>query len=259
VIKGAGEMASGVAFCLHTAGFKRLLMLELAEPQAVRRNVCFCEAIYDDHKTVEGVTAAPAADPAALERVWRRGEIAVRVDPDWRSVALVGPEIVVDATLAKRNLGTGRDEARLVIAMGPGFTAGRDAHVVVETQRGHLLGRLLTDGRAIADTGIPGSIAGVGIDRVLRSPAQGSFEAAMAIGDVVAKGDLVGTVSGQPVHAAIDGVIRGLIRPGIRVAARTKLGDIDPRGEIGYVDVISDKARALGGAVLTSVLHHFNR
>jgi xanthine dehydrogenase accessory factor len=257
LIKGAGEMASGVAFILYSAGFRRLLMLELAEPLSVRRAVCFCEAVYDGRKTVEGISAVRVAGANDAPSVWGRDEIAVCADPDWRAVASINPAVVIDATLAKRNLGTRISEAALVVALGPGFTAGRDAHVVVETQRGHLLGRLLTTGSAAPDTGIPGAIAGVDIDRVLRSPSDGIFETHRCIGDRVRKGDCIGTVAEGRVECAVGGVIRGLIRPGIRVTKGMKLGDVDPRGDIGYVDLVSDKARAIGGAVLVAVLQRF--
>jgi xanthine dehydrogenase accessory factor len=259
VIKGAGEMASGVAHCLHRAGFTRLLMLELPAPLAVRRTVCFCEAVYDGRQTVEGVTAVLAPEAKAVRSAWRRGRIAVRVDPGWTALGEGLPDVVVDATLAKRNLGTRAAEAPLVIALGPGFTAGRDAHMVVETQRGHYLGRLLTAGRAAPDTGVPGAIAGVDIDRVLRAPAAGAFEPLVSIGQMVSRGAAIGSVGGRRVTAAVSGVLRGLIRPGIAVAPGMKLGDIDPRGDIGTVGTLSEKARSLGGAVLLAVMMRFNR
>lgn len=257
VIKGAGEMASGVAVRLYRAGFRRLAMLEVAAPLAVRRAVSFCEAVRDGGQQVEGIAAVRVADPAMLEGVWQEGRIAVAVDPDWTWLQFVRPSVSIDAILAKRNLGTTMDEAPLVVALGPGFEAGRDAHWVVETQRGHNLGRLLAEGYAEANTGIPGNIGGFTRERVLRAPADGVVENVLAIGDMVRAGETVCTVGGTPVVSQIDGVVRGLIRTGIRVPKDIKIGDVDPRGEKAYCYTVSEKARALGGSVLEAICAHF--
>ncbi|MCD8351774.1 MAG: EF2563 family selenium-dependent molybdenum hydroxylase system protein [Planctomycetaceae bacterium] len=257
IIKGAGEMATGVAVRLYRAGFRHLLMLEVAQPMAVRRAVSFCEAVYDGEQSVEGVAATLLVADDESVHAWERGRIAVAVDPDWTWLDRLQPAVSIDAVIAKRNLGTRKDEAPLVVALGPGFTAGRDAHYVVETQRGHNLGRLLASGIAEPNTGIPGNIGGYTRERVLRAPTDGTVEDALAIGDTVAAGDVVCTVDGEPVKAAIPGVVRGMIRPGILVRTGMKIGDIDPRGEKSYCFTVSEKARALGGAVLEAVCAHF--
>ncbi len=263
VSKGAGEMASGIAVRLHRAGFRRLLLLETPRPLAVRRAVSFSEAVYDGRQEVEGITALRFEPPVEncpdgeifrrLEEIWEQGAVAVAVDPRWRLLPIIRPGIVVDATIAKQNLGTSISEAELVVALGPGFTAGVDAHYVIETQRGHHLGRVLGQGSAAANTGIPGDIGGHSLDRVLRAPVDGPVEAALAIGSRIEKGRMVCTVAGVPVRAEISGVLRGCIRPGTEVTAGLKIGDIDPRGVREYCFNVSEKARALGGAVLEAV------
>lgn len=259
VIKGAGEMATGCACRLYRANFRRILMLETPSPLAVRRRVSFCESIPDGSMTVEGIEAVRVVGEAELHAAWGAGKIAVRVDPGGESLASCRPDALVDAILAKRNLGTSLADAPLVVALGPGFLAGRDCHVVIETNRGHDLGRLITNGRAQANTGIPGTIAGYSKERVLRAPAEGTFTTGRSIGDPVARGELVGRVGTAEVSAEIDGILRGLIRPGSRVTAGLKIGDVDPRGEAGYCDTISEKARSLGGAVLEALLAVYNR
>jgi xanthine dehydrogenase accessory factor len=259
IIKGAGEMATGAACRLYRANFKRILMLENPSPLAVRRQVSFCEAIHEKSMIVESIEAVSIADLSELDVVWSAGKLAVLVDPQGASVARCKPDVVIDAALAKRNLGTSISDAPLVVALGPGFTAGRDCHVVVETNRGHDLGRLITTGMAEANTGIPGTIAGYTAERVLRAPADGLFSTEKQIGDSVRKGEIIGRVGTVEVAAQIDGILRGLIRPGSIVSKGLKIGDIDPRGEAGYCDTISEKARALGGSVLEAILAAYNR
>jgi xanthine dehydrogenase accessory factor len=256
-IKGAGEMASGVAWRLYMANIRRIYMMEVAQPLAVRRLVSFCEAVYDKTQTVEAVTAALVADKAAIHKAWADDRIAVIVDPEWSTLERIRPDVVVDAILAKGNLGTSVAEAPLVIGLGPGFRAGRDAHMVIETNRGHNLGRVITSGSAEPNTGVPGSIGGYTRQRVLRGPADGNFRSKTAIGDLVKKGDVVGHVDRSEVRAEIDGVIRGLIRSGTQVGTGMKIGDIDPRGDTRYCPTISEKARAIGGSVLEAVLRAY--
>ena len=258
-IKGAGEMASAVAWRLHMARIRAILMLETAMPLAVRREVCFCEALHDGSCTVEGVAAVKAERAEEIPRIWQRGHIAVIADPRWRTLSRIRSDVVVDAILAKRNLGTRRTDAPLVIGLGPGFVAGRDVHVVVETQRGHDLGRIITSGSAAPNTGVPGVIGGHTQTRVLRAPAAGEFRSERRIGELVRAGEVVGRVGETEVLGGVDGVLRGLIRPGTRVTAGLKLGDIDPRGEVGYCFTISEKARAIAGSVLEAVLRVYNR
>lgn len=258
LIKGAGEMASGVACRLFRANFRRILMLETPSPLAVRRRVSFCEAVPEGTQTVEGIEAIRVSEDAEIFKQWDEGKIAVRVDPEGLSVPRFEPDVLVDAIIAKRNLGTRMEDVPLVVALGPGFEAGKDCHVVVETNRGHDLGRIFTSGKAEENTGIPGDIAGYTRERVQRSPDDGVFTTEMRIGDRIRKGEMIGRVAGSGVTASIDGILRGLIRPGTYVTRGLKIGDIDPRGDLSCCDTISEKARSLGGAVLEAVLSTYN-
>ena len=257
-IKGAGELASGVAWRLHRSHFRRIVMLETPQPMAVRRTVSFCEAVILGEIRVEGVTAIRADGVEEARQAWRAGRIAVIADPEWRFMALLQPDVLVDAVVAKRNLGTRIGDANLVIGLGPGFAAGKDAHRVVETNRGHNLGRVIASGRAEPNTGIPGVIGGYGAERVLKAPADGAFTACRRIGEMVQPEDRVGDVAGVPVSAAIAGVLRGLIRSGATVGKGRKVGDVDPRGRAEHCHTISDKARAVAGGVLEAILERFN-
>lgn len=257
-VKGAGEMASAVAWRLYMANLCKIMMLEIAHPMAVRRNVSFCEAVHDRQTTVEGVQAVNVENAGTISEQWCKDNIAVMVDPHWASIGEIKPDIVIDATLAKRNLGTNRNDARLVIGLGPGFEAGRDVHFVIETNRGHHLGRVIENGSAAANTGIPGSIGGYTKERVLRAPGDGDFLCTRQIGDIVQKGDTIGTVAGIEVSAPISGVLRGLLRPGSRVSKGLKIGDIDPRAAVEYCDTISEKGRAIAGSVLEAILRVYN-
>ncbi len=254
VIKGAGDLASGVAHRLHQAGFA-VIMTETARPTVIRRAVAFAEAVYAGTVTVEGVTARRAADAATARQIALAGEIAIVVDPGAEIIATLKPHVVIDAILAKTNLGTSIDQAPVVIALGPGFTAGRDAHAVVETKRGHYLGRVIWQGEALPNTGIPGEVMGYTEARVLRAPAGGIFKGLKAIGDPVAAGETVAIVGDVPLPAPLSGVLRGLLHDGLEVTRGMKAGDIDPRGERDYCFTISDKARAVAGGVLEAILH----
>ncbi|MBU1276716.1 MAG: EF2563 family selenium-dependent molybdenum hydroxylase system protein [Proteobacteria bacterium] len=258
LIRGAGEIASGVAHRLNRAGLC-VVMTEVAEPLAVRRAVSFCEAVYDGRKQVEGLAACLAAGPAEALAAWERGELPVLVDPEMACRHKLGPMVIVDALLAKRNTGLSPELAPLTIGLGPGFCAPQDAHLVVETNRGHDLGRLIYEGRAVADTGEPGEIGGYTHQRVLRSPADGVFQPLAGLGQAVAAGQSVARVGDEEVRAKVGGILRGLIRPGIRVQKGWKVGDVDPRGRLEYLDTISEKARAIGGSVLEGIMHAFNR
>lgn len=258
-IKGAGEMATGVAWRLYSANFRHIFMLETAHPRAVRRRVSFCEAVHDGTATVEGVTAVRTDSPREVPRVWDAGRIPVLVDPAWEAIPVLTPHVTVDAIIAKRNLGTRLSEASLTIGLGPGFTAGEDVHAVVETNRGHHLGRVIRSGSAEPNTGVPGTIAGFSLERLLRAPCNGTFRPLLSIGDRVETGTLVGYVDEAEVRAAVGGVIRGLIRDGSRVPKGLKIGDVDPRGQTAFVPVISEKARSIGGGVLEAILAEYNR
>ena len=257
-IKGAGEMASAVAWRLYMANLRRIFMLEIKNPLAVRREVSFCEAVYDGQKEVEGVKAVLAVNPDEIRKCWDNAEIAVVADPQWKILEKIKTDVVVDAILAKTNLGTNKSEAELVIGLGPGFSAGKDVHLVIETNRGHHLGRIIASGAAEPNTGTPGSIGGYAAERVLRAPAGGKFNVQKKIGEKVKKDDVVGLVEQEKVKAGIDGILRGLIRTGSEVAQDLKLGDIDPRGDVRYCNTISDKARAIGGSVLEAIMGKFN-
>lgn len=254
VIKGAGDLASGVAHRLYQSGFA-VIMTEIPRPTVIRRAVAFAEAVYSDTVTVEGVTARLTPSPAAALAATGQGEIAILIDPGAEVITAVKPGVVVDAILAKTNLGTRLDQAPIVIALGPGFKAGRDAHAVVETKRGHYLGRVIWRGEAAANTGMPGEVMGYTEERVLRAPAGGTFRGCKAIGDPVTAGETVAMVGGVPLPARISGVLRGILHDGLEVTQGMKVGDIDPRGERDYCFTISDKARAIAGGVLEAILH----
>jgi xanthine dehydrogenase accessory factor len=257
-VKGGGDIATGVAWRLHQCGFK-VLMTEIREPMAVRRKVSFCEAVYDGRAVVEGVEALLIQKAEDVHPLWDQGKIPVLVDPDCEIRHTIRPDVVVDAIVAKRNRGTSIDDAPLVIGLGPGFEAEKDTHFVVETNRGHFLGRLLTTGSAEPNTGAPGPVLGFTKDRVLRAPLDGLWLNTRDIGDPVRKGDPVGSVAEMPVEASIDGVLRGMIRGGIHVRKGLKIGDIDPRGAREYCFTISEKALAIAGGVLDGILRFYGR
>ena len=254
LIKGAGDLASGVAYRLRQCHFD-IIMTETALPTTVRTTVAFSRAVYEKTAKVEDVTARLAQNYEQAKQILQQGEIAVMVDPQVKILAYCKPDALVDAIIAKENLGTKIEDAPVVVALGPGFTAGKDCDCVVETQRGHNLGRPIYRGRAAENTGIPGNIAGHTADRIIRSVCDGTFTPKTEIGRLVKAGDVVATVDGQPIFAAIDGVVRGLLPKGTPVRTGMKSGDIDPRGIKEYCDTISDKARAISGGVLEAILH----
>ena len=257
LIKGAGEMATGVAWRLFKAHF-RVALTERPQPLAVRRAVSFCEAAYEGKKVVEGVEAVRVLGPEEINREWARNRIPLVEDPELNVREILKPQVLVEATLSKRNTGLSMEDAPLVIALGPGYEAGQDAHYVVETNRGHNLGRIYDRGAAEPNTGAPGEIAGVTHERLLRAPSDGIFETERSLGHQVHPGDVVAQVGREKVVARIGGVLRGLIRSGTRVRRGLKVGDIDPRGEADYVNTISEKARAIGGSVLEAILRVYN-
>ena len=258
VVKGAGEMATGIAHRLFMAGITRIVMTEIAQPLAVRRGVSFCEAVYEGFMEVEGVRAERISNGAALDLVWKRRSVGVIVDPSWRIVGEVRPDVVVDAMMAKRNTGTHKAEGSLVIGVGPGFMAPNDVHAVVESNRGHNLGRVIYEGQADPYTGMPGATEGYREERVLRAPRAGLVRHVKTLGEPVSKGATILYVGEDPVQAAIGGIVRGLIRE-IEVERGEKVGDIDPRAQRINCYTISDKARAIAGGVLEAIMHHYNR
>lgn len=258
LIKGGGEQASGVAHRLACSHFK-VCITEMPNPQAVRRGVAFCEAVYDGEKEIEGVAAKLIASPDDIFQVWKEGKAPLLIDPETKVKDILKPDVLVDAILAKKNLGTRISDASLVIGLGPGFQTGKDVHIVIETNRGHNLGRVILQGEAEANTGIPGVIAGVSAERVFRAPKDGRFSTTKKIGDHVKAGETVAFVDKAPVKAQVSGVIRGFLRDGTEVHKGMKSGDIDPRGIEEHCFTISDKARAIAGGVLEAILCHFNR
>ncbi|HYA91938.1 MAG TPA: selenium-dependent molybdenum cofactor biosynthesis protein YqeB [Thermodesulfobacteriota bacterium] len=258
LIRGAGEIASGVAHRLQRSHFK-VCMTEIPHPLAVRRRVAFSEAIYDGEKEVEGVRAKFISKSEEIESVWKKGNIPILIDPDGKKTRnFTKPDVLVDAIMAKRNLGTQVNDAPLVIGLGPGFAAGRDVHIVIETNRGHDLGKTILKGTAEPDTGVPGEIGGYMMERLLRTMKKGIFHPQKSIGDRVNKGSVVAVVDDFPVIAKISGVLRGLLREGVEVKKGMKVGDVDPRGKKESCFTISDKSRAIGGGVLEAVLYWFN-
>lgn len=293
ICRGAGDLATGIIHRLHRAGH-RVIALETDYPAAIRRQVSFCEAVYDGSAVVEGVTArlvpaladaetdtetysgendTPAAhivsekwDSSAIEAVLEAGEVPLLIDPKGESIELLKPDVVVDAIIAKKNLGTTIDMAPLVIGVGPGFTAGQDVHLVIESMRGHNLARIITDGMAQPNTGVPGNIAGFTSERVIHAPAAGYIHDVRKIGDIVQKEDEIARIYPDkesydnalseyvPVNATITGIIRGLIREGYYFREGFKIADIDPReSELTNCFTISDKARSIAGSVLEAV------
>lgn len=253
VIRGAGDLATGVALRLFRSGFP-IVMTEVAQPTAVRRTVAFCEAVYLTEVSVEGVVARRIESADGIVPALSEGKVPVIVDPAARIVKQLKPRVIVDAIMAKRNLGTTIDDAPIVIGLGPGFTAGIDVHAVIETNRGHNLGRVILDGTAEPNTGLPGEIGGLTVERVLRAPAQGSLIPYRAIGDTVNRGDVIAFVGGEAVIAPCDGMLRGLINENVSIHKGMKIGDIDPRAKREHCLTVSDKSLAIGGGVLEAIL-----
>jgi len=253
VIRGAGDIASGVAIRLVRCGY-RVVMLEIAQPTAIRRSAAFAQAVFDESFTVEELTARLVATAQEALDLTLRGEIGLLVDPQAESLGVLAPDYLVDAILAKENLGTHKNMAPITVALGPGFTAGDDCDAVIETNRGHRLGRVILSGGAEANTGIPGEIAGKSDLRVVRAPCAGVFRSNVALGDLIAQGALMGQVGDTAVTAPLTGMVRGLLQDGLQVTARFKIGDIDPRGAKADYLSASDKAMAIAGGVLEAML-----
>jgi len=253
VIRGAGDIASGVALRLRRAGLK-LVMTDLPRPTAIRRTVAFSQAIVHGEAVVENVVAKRADSCAQALELLEQGVIPVLADPEGTCIPMLKPDALVDAILAKRNLGTRITDAPVVVGVGPGFTAGADCHAVVETMRGHCLGRAIYRGSAQPNTGIPGLIGGFAGERVLRAPADGVFHQLLDIGAQVKTGDVAAEVEGVPMACTLDGVLRGILPEGTPVRKGMKAGDVDPRCKIEHCYCASDKALAVGGGVLEAVL-----
>lgn len=253
ILRGGGDLATGVAARLHRAGFS-LIVTEIERPLAVRRLVALAEAIYRGRVTIEDFTGQRIDEVGEAEAVWHKGDIPVLIDPGAKCRVRLNPLALVDATMRKRAPEIGREAAPLVIGLGPGFSAGKDCHAVVETNRGHHLGRVFWSGSAQADTGKPGVVHGYDVDRVLRAPVSGQVQAEVELGSVVEAGQPVVAVGGELVEAPFRGAVRGLVHDGLEVKQGMKIGDLDPRADPSYCFEISDKALAVGGAVLEALL-----
>lgn len=254
LVRGGGDLGTGVAWRLHRCGFC-VLVVETARPTVIRRAVAFASAVYDGAITVDGVTAQLTEDEDDILAAWKRDRVPVAVDPQAALADRLTPGAVVDAIMAKRNVGTSMSDALVVVALGPGFTAGHDCHAVVETNRGHNLGRVILEGRAEPNTGVPGTVGGESSRRVLRAPGSGIFRGEGATGDRVEEGDVVAHVGDRPVRARLGGVLRGLMHDGLEVSGGAKVGDVDPRGAVEHCFSISDKALAVGGGVVEAILY----
>lgn len=250
IIRGGGDLATGTIYKLHQCGYE-VLILETVRPTAIRRKVAFCEAVYDGSFQVEGAVCQKVDTKEQCIEAWKEHKIPLMVDPDGKMIKEMQPEAVIDAILAKKNLGTTKDMAKLTIALGPGFIAGEDVDYVIETKRGHRLGRVIEKGSAIANTGVPGIIDGYGAERVIHAPAAGTIQVLAKIGSIVKKGQVLARIGDVSVYATLDGVLRGMIRDGFEVKKGLKIADIDPRlEEKENCTTISDKARCIAGGVL---------
>ena len=252
VVRGGGDLATGVVQKFYRVGF-HVLILEASEPTAIRRGAALCEAVYDADSQVEDVACRRIYATDEAKVCWQDGIVPLLVDPAGDTIAEVKPAAVIDAIIAKRNLGTLRDMADVTIGLGPGFYAGKDVHVVIETKRGHDLGRLIFEGSAMPDTGMPGEVAGESVRRVLRAPATGVIRHEKRIGNVVKQDDVLFYIDDTETRAPFNGLLRGLIREGIHVTKGQKVADIDPRTDVDW-RTISDKARCLGGSALEAYL-----
>ena len=253
LIRGGGDLASGVALRLHRAGLS-LLITEREQPLMVRRRVSFAEAVYAGRITIEGVTGEKVSDWPAAQVALDAGRIPVLVDPDLSILDEIAPLAIIDARMLKENVPSLMEAAQMLIGLGPGFEVGLNCHAIIETKRGHHLGRVLWGGAAAPNTGLPGTIASHQLDRVLRAPADGQLEDHAELGRSLQEGDLIATVGDQPLTAPFEGVLRGLIHPSVPLKQGMKIGDLDPRNDPSFVDQVSDKALAIGGGVLEALL-----
>jgi len=258
IIRGGGDLATGVAVRLFRAGFS-VIILEIDHPTVIRLPVSFARAVYKGEAIIEGIEAVLISSWEKAKDTIKQGKIPVLADPEGCCIERFSPAVLVDAILAKRNLGTKIDQAPLVIGLGPGFTAGKDVDVVIETMRGHNLGRVYYQGQVAADTGVPGEVGGESKRRLLRAPADGKIIPLHKIGDLVKAGEVIAEVEGVPLKAEISGVLRGLIYSESWVTKGMKIGDIDPRGIKEHCFTVSDKARSLGGAVLEAICAYLNK
>jgi xanthine dehydrogenase accessory factor len=255
VVRGGGDIATGTIHKLHRSGFK-VVVLDIEKPTAIRRSVCFSEAIYEGEFIVEGIKAVRANNINEIKKALAENKIPVVIDPKGNYINIIKPEIIVDAILAKRNLGTNMSMADITIALGPGFQAGKDVNVVIETMRGHNLGRVIFKGEAQKNTGVPGDIMGYTKERVIYSSSDGIIKSVKEIGDLIKQDEIIAYVNNAPIRATMNGILRGLIRDGSKVTQGLKIADIDPRlKEKNNCNTISDKARNIAGGVLEAILY----
>jgi len=256
-IKGAGDLASGIALRLWRCGY-RVILSELPVPLCIRRTISFSSAVFDKSAKVENAEGILIQNISEANKIWNENHIPVIVDETAEKILSITPDVLIDARIIK----TWRDDthitdAPLVIGLGPGFTAGENVHCVIETNRGHNLGRVFWEGSAEPDTGIPGTIKGEGIKRVVKAPCSGTFKPVVEIGDSVEAGELIAKINDTGIYAQLTGIVRGIIYPGIIVQEKLKIMDIDPRGKRSHCFTVSDKATALGGGVLEAILTRF--
>ncbi len=254
VIRGAGDVATGIGHRLHRCGYK-VLHLDIEKPLVIRRTVAFTQAIFSGEGEVDGVKCIKVNNLEDIKKAWDNDYVAVMIDPKGEILEALKPDVVVDAIIAKKNIGTNKSMARTTIGVGPGFVAGEDVDVVVESNRGHFLGSIILEGSAAPNTGEPGNIGGFTSERVIRAGADGAIENVKSIGDIVKKGEPIAYIGDTVVEASLDGMLRGLISNHSDVFKGLKIADVDPRGEKEYCYTITEKARAIGGAVLEGILH----
>lgn len=257
LIKGAGDLATGIAYRLNKSGFD-IVMTEIDKPTTVRRTVAFSQAVFDNEILIEGIKGVKVNNINEIYKEINQGNIPIIIDEKAEIIKELKPDVVVDAIIAKKNLGTSIEDAPIVIGVGPGFEAKVDCHLVVETKRGHYLGKVIEEGSAIPNTGVPGNIGGYTKERIIRASSNGKIKPVVSIGDFVKKGDIVAYVDGVEVLAQIDGIVRGMLQEGIEVFKGMKSGDIDPRCEKDHCFTISDKARSIGGGVLEAIMYMKN-
>lgn len=258
LIKGAGDLATGIAYRLKKSGFD-IVMTEIDNPTTVRRTVAFSQAIFDNEIEIEGIKGIKVNNINEIHKEIKKGNIPIIIDKKANIIKELKPKVIVDAIIAKKNLGTSIDDASIVIGVGPGFEAKKDCHLVIETKRGHYLGKVIEEGSAIPNTGVPGNIGGYTKERIIRASSNGKIRPIVKIGDYVKKGEVVAYIDGVEVLAEIDGIVRGMLQEGIEVFKGMKSGDIDPRCEKNHCFTISDKARSIGGGVLEAIMYMNNK
>ncbi len=259
IVRGGGDIASGTINRLYNMGF-RVLVLEISKPNFIRRKVCYGEAVYEGEFSLEGTVSKLACSLEEIYSIWEEKKIPVYIDPEMKILEKLSPDVIIDGILAKKNLGMSKELAPVTIGLGPGFEAGKNVHAVIETNRGHNLGRIIYEGKAAENTGIPGIIQGYGKERVIYASAEGILKTVHDIGDVVQKDEIIAYIGTEPVKASLTGLIRGMIRGGSFVKKGLKISDIDPReDQLENCYTISDKARTVSGGAAEAVFFLLNK